>query len=58
LKNCQDFGKTKNEDSRGLRRLYIGRNYVPKFQCRLFENEDLKTTTIGEIGPKKLMPCT
>jgi len=26
------LGKMKNEDSRGLRRLYIGRNSVPKFQ--------------------------
>jgi hypothetical protein len=28
-KICEDFGKIKNEDSIGLRRLYSGRNYVP-----------------------------
>jgi hypothetical protein len=26
------FGKMKNEDSRGIKRLYNGRNSVPKFQ--------------------------
>jgi len=26
------LGKTKNEGSRGLKRLYKGRNFVPKFQ--------------------------
>jgi hypothetical protein len=51
LKNFQEFGKTKNEDSRDFRRLHIGRNYVPKFRGKLFEDEDLKTTKIGEIGP-------
>jgi len=29
------LGKTKHEDSRGLKRLYKGRNYVPKFQDSL-----------------------
>jgi len=33
---------TKNEDSRGLRRLTRGRNFVPKFRGKLFEDEDLK----------------
>jgi len=56
LKNFQDFGKTKNEDSRGLRRLYTGRNSVPKFRGMLFEDEDLKTTQIGETEPKKEQP--
>jgi len=32
---------------------YNGKNYVPKFQGKLFENEDLKTTKIGETGPRK-----
>jgi len=27
-----DLGKMKNEDSRSLKRLYGGRNFVPKFQ--------------------------
>jgi len=30
LKTCEDFGKTMNEDSRGLRRHYKWRNFVPK----------------------------
>jgi hypothetical protein len=44
---------TKNEDLRGLMRLYNGRNYVPNFRGKLFEDEDLKTTKIGETGPRK-----
>jgi len=36
------FKETKNEDSRGLRRLTNGRNFVPKFRDKLFEDEDLK----------------
>jgi len=32
---------------------YNGRNYVPKFRDKLFEDEDLKTTKIGETGPKE-----
>jgi len=43
--------KTKNEDSRGLNRLYIGRNSVSEFQGKLFEDEDLKMTKIEEFGP-------
>jgi len=42
----------KNEDSRGLRRLYIGRNLVSKFRGKLFEEENLKTTKIEEFGPR------
>jgi len=53
-KNCEDFGKTKNEDSRGLGRLYCGRNFVPKFRGNLFEYKNLKTTKIEEIEPEKL----
>jgi len=40
------FWEDKNEDSRGIRRLYIGRNYVSKFQGKLFEDENLKTKKI------------
>ena len=29
------------------------RNYVPMFWGKLFEDEDLKTTKIGETGPNK-----
>jgi len=32
----EDFGKTMNEDSRGLERHYKGRNYVPKSQDILY----------------------
>jgi len=32
----------KNEDSRGLRRLYKGMNYVPKFQDILHRSKHLK----------------
>jgi len=39
--------KTKNEDSRGLRRLKRGRKFVPKFWGKLFEDEDLKRPKIG-----------
>ncbi|RHN51917.1 hypothetical protein MtrunA17_Chr6g0474481 [Medicago truncatula] len=52
-KICEDFGKTKNEDSRGLRRLYSGRNFVPKFQGNLFEDVDLKRRKIEKTGHKK-----
>jgi len=34
-------------------RLYSGRNPVPKFRGKLFEDEDLKRRKIGETGPKK-----
>jgi len=34
-------------------RLYIGRNFVPKFRGKLFENEGLKRRKIGETVPKK-----
>jgi len=43
--------KTKNEDSRGLRRLLSGRNFVPKFHGKLFEDKDLKTTKIEKLRP-------
>jgi len=35
------FKETKNEDSRILKRLTNGRNYVPMFRGKLFEYEDL-----------------
>jgi len=38
-------------------RLYLGRNSVPKFRGKLFEDEDLKTTKIEEIRPEKQLPC-
>jgi len=34
--------KTKNEYSRGLKRLYKGRNFVPKFQETLHRSKQLK----------------
>ena len=42
---CED----KNEDSKSLRRVSIRRNYVSKFQTKLFEDKNLKTTKIKEI---------
>jgi len=57
LKSCQEFGKTNNEDSKGLRKLYIGRYSVSKFWGKLFEDEDLKTTKIEEIGPESTRAC-
>jgi len=47
----------KNEDSRGLKRLYIGRNYVSKFRGKLFEDKNLKTTKIEEIWPRSTKAC-
>jgi len=45
--------KTKNEDSRGLMRVTRGKNFVPKFRGKLFEDEDLKRRKIRECGPRK-----
>ena len=39
---CEDLGKMKNEDSRGLIRLYKGMYYVPKFQDILHRSKHLK----------------
>jgi len=44
---------TQNEDSIGLRRLATGRNFLPKFRGRLFEDEDHKRMKIGEFGHRK-----
>ena len=57
LQNCQDHGKTKNEESRSLVRLFIGRNYVSKFRDKLFEDENLKTMKVEEIGPGSTRAC-
>jgi len=51
-KNCKD-SRDKNKDSRGLRRLTNGRNYVPKYRGKLFEDEDLKTTQNHRLGPEE-----
>jgi len=42
MKICEDLGKMKNDDSRGLRRVYKGRNHVPKFQDILHISKHLK----------------
>jgi len=55
--DCQDFGNTKNEDSRGLRRHYKGRNSVSKFRGKLFEDENLKTMKIEEFGLGSTRAC-
>jgi len=55
--DCYDFGKTNNEDSRGLMRLYIARNSISKFRGKLFEDENLKTTRIKDFGPRSIIKC-
>jgi len=47
----------KNEDSKGLKILYIGRNFVSKFRDKLFEDENLKTTKIEEFGSGSIQTC-
>jgi len=42
-KICEVLEKMKNEDSRGLGRLYKGRNFVLKFQDILHRSGHLKT---------------
>ena len=42
LNTCEDFGKIMNEDSRGLRRHYRGRNYVPMSQDILYGSKHPK----------------
>jgi len=39
LKTCEDLGKIMNEDSRGLRRHYKGKNYVPMSKDILYESK-------------------
>ena len=51
LKICEDFGKTKNKDSRGIRRLYSGRNSVTRSQGKLFEEKHLKRWKNRETRP-------
>jgi hypothetical protein len=34
-------------------KLTTGRNYVPKFPGKLFEDEDLKRWKIRELGPRR-----
>jgi len=42
MKTSLDIGKTMIEDSRGLRRLYKGRNFVPKSQDILYGSKHPK----------------
>ena len=42
LKTCEDFAKIKNEDPRGLRRHYRGRNFVLKSQDNLYRSKQPK----------------
>jgi len=51
LKICEDFGKIKKEDSKGLRRLYRGRNSVPRSRGKLFGRKHLKRQKNKEFGP-------
>jgi len=51
-KICEDFGKTRNEDSRGLVRLYSGRNCVSRYRGKLFGGKHLKRRKNVEFGPR------
>jgi len=51
------LGKMKNEDSRGLRRLYKGRNYVPKFQGNFHRSKHLKRRRNMHFGTWKSGTC-
>jgi len=42
LKTCEEFGKIKNEDLRGLRRHYRGRNSIPRSQDILYGSKHPK----------------
>jgi len=45
--------KTKNEDSRDLRRLTKGRNFVPEIQRQVIWRRRPKMTENRRIGPRK-----
>jgi len=45
--------KTKNEDSRGLKRLTNGRNFVPKVPRQVIWRQRPKNDEKLEIGPRK-----
>jgi len=51
------LGKTKNEDSRGLRRLTNGTNYVPIVLRQVIWRRSPKNDGKSEIGPRKKTPC-
>jgi len=53
LKICEDLGKMKNEDSRGLKRRYKGMNFVPKFQDILYGSKHPKRRRNRRFGPKQ-----
>jgi len=48
---------TKNEDSRGLMKLTTGRDFVPKFRGKLFEDEHLKRHKIDEFWAQETASC-
>jgi len=50
-KISEELGKIKNENSRGLRRLYRGRNSVSRSQDNLYESKHPKRRKNGEKGP-------
>jgi hypothetical protein len=50
MKIGEDLGKIKNEDSKGLVRLYRGRNFVPKSQDILYGSKHPKGRKNREIG--------
>jgi len=51
LKISENHGKINNEDSKGLRRLYKGRIYVPRSQNNLYGSKHPKQRQKEEKGP-------
>jgi len=51
------FGKTKNEESRGLRRLINGRNYVPKVLRQIIWRRRPKNDEKLDIWAHERLPC-
>jgi hypothetical protein len=50
-KTFEDFGKTMNEDSRGLGRHYKGRDFVPKSQDILYGSKHPKDEETSNFTP-------
>jgi len=57
LKICEVFGKTKNKDSRDLKRHYRGRNYVIRFQDILYQSKPSKNEEIDFSSPYTTLTC-
>jgi len=53
-----ELGKMKNEDSRGLKICYRGRNYVPKFQDILHRSKHTKRQRNKRFQHRMSLSCT